>query len=184
MKRRSFMQVAGGGAVVALGGAGFLFARRTKLIALPAEPLEFFTPAEYSIFHAAAEALLTIPAGQPGVDEVKVAQKADRVMARNPVDAQKDFKKLLGLFDNALAGFVLAGNSAPFSRLSIEGRQAVLRKWQFHRLPPMRSGFVALKRLAMSCYYASPETYAGIGYPGPPEVDPSTLPPKVVEAQK
>ena len=30
----------------------------------------------------------------------------------------------------------------------------------------------ALKRLAMSCYYASPETYKGIGYPGPPQIDP------------
>jgi hypothetical protein len=31
-----------------------------------------------------------------------------------------------------------------------------------------RTGFQALKRLSAAVYYGSPETYASVGYPGPP----------------
>lgn len=172
MKRRGFVKVAGGVGLAALGGAGALFARRTKEVPLPQERLRFFTAREYSIFHAVAETVVTPPAKGPGIDEVGVALNADRHLARLDEDARRDFRRLLGLFDNALAGFLLCGTTAPFTQLTPEKRAAYLQKWERHRIGALRSGFVALKRLAASCYYGDPGTYGGVGYPGPPEKDP------------
>ncbi len=169
MRRRGFLKTAGGAGAVLLGGGGFLFLRPTKSVALPAEPLLFFSPREYAIFTAIAEAMIEVPAGVPGVQDAKVAQKADSYMARNVVDAQKDFHALLGLFDNALAGLLLCGTTAPFSQMDHDGRLAYLAKWENHSLPLIRSGFIGLKKLAMSCYYASPEAWPSIHYPGPME---------------
>lgn len=170
MKRRTFAKVAGGGLVGLLGAGGFLFARRTRMVALPPEGLEYFTPAEFSIFTAIAETMVQVPEGQPTVHDLGIAKIADGVMAKNPVDAQKDFKRVLGLLDNALAGFVLTGATAPFSQLPLAGRERVLRIWENHRVGVIRSGFVAMKRLSMSCYYANEQTWRGVGYAGPPEI--------------
>lgn len=166
------MKAAGGGAVVLLGAGGVLFSRTTRMVPLPSEPLTFFTPREYSIFQSVAEAMLDLPQGAPTVDEVGVALRADRMIGAHAEDAQKDFRRLLALFDNALAGFLLCGTIAPFSRLPVEDRRAFLTKWENHRLAVLRSGFVALKRTTMSCYYSHERTWPGIKYPGPPELAP------------
>lgn len=155
-----------------LGGAGLLFSRETRGVPLPDEALEFFTPREYAIFTAIAETVVQPPAGQPTVREIHVALRADRLLATKDEASKKDIKKLLALFDNALAGFLLNGSIAPFSQLDLAGREGFLRTWQNHRLGVLRTGFFVLKRLAATCYYSHPSTHRGIGYPGPPELVP------------
>src|SRR3954466_1218863 len=104
MERRRFLTAIGGGGATLLGGAGFLFLRPTKPVALPTEPLLYFTPREFAIFTAIADALIETPADIPGkphcpsIYEAKLAQKADTYMASNVIDAQNDFHTLLGLF--------------------------------------------------------------------------------------
>lgn len=172
MERRKFIKVSGGIGVAALGGAGVLFVRGTRMVAMPAEPLEYFSPREYSIFHAVANTVVDPGKKGPSIDDMKVAEKADRHLARVDEDAQRDFHRLLALFDNALAGLFLCGTTAPFTQMSPEARLAFLRRWEGHRLGVIRSGFQALKRLSVASYYGNPETHASIGYPGPPEKDP------------
>lgn len=171
MKRRKFLKVGGGIGVAGLAGAGVLFARTTKRVPLPDEPLEYFSEREYSIFHAIAETVVVVPANAPSVERMKVTLLADRHLARLDEDARRDFHRLLGLFDNALAGLLLTGTIAPFTQLSPEGRASMMKKWESHRIGALRSGYQALKRLACACYYGNPETYAAVGYPGPPEKD-------------
>lgn len=172
MKRRKFLKVGGGIGLAALAGAGVLFARGTKRVPLPEEPLQFFSAREYSIFHALAQTVLVLPANAPSVEQMNVALLADRHLARLDADAQRDFHRLLGLFDNALAGLLLTGSTAPFTQLSPAKRAAFLKKWETHRIGALRSGYQALKRLACACYYGNPESYASLGYPGPPDKDP------------
>lgn len=172
MKRRKFLKAGGGIGLAALAGAGALFSRGTKRVALPTEALQFFTEREYSIFHAVAETVLVLPAKAPSADQMKVTLLADRHLARLDEDAQRDFHRLLGLFDNALAGLLLTGTTAPFTQLSPEKRHAFLKKWEMHRIGALRSGYQALKRLACACYYGNRETYAALGYAGPPDKDP------------
>jgi len=141
------------------------------MVALPAEALAFFSPREYAIFHAVAETVIHTGKG-PTIDQVGVTLRADRFLARVDEDAQRDFHRLLALFDNALAGLFLCGTTAPFTQMSPEARHAFLQKWQRHRLGVIRTGFDALKRLAASSYYGDPSTHGALGYPGPPEKDP------------
>lgn len=172
MKRRKFLKVGGGIGLAGLAGAGVLFARGTRKVPLPKEPLQFFSEREYSIFHAIAETMVVVPPNAPSPEQMRVALLADQHVARLHEDQQRDFHRLLALFDNALAGLILTGTTAPFTQLPPEGRIAFLKKWEAHRFGTIRTGFQALKRLAFACYYGNPETYASVGYPGPPEKDP------------
>lgn len=172
VERRKFLKVGGGVGVAGLAGAGVLFARGTKMVPLPAEKLLYFSEREYSIFHAVAETVLVLPEKAPSVEKMQVALHADHHLARLDEDAQRDFHRLLGLFDNALAGLVLTGTTAPFTQLGPEARTAYLEKWARHRLGAIRSGYSALKRLAAASYYGNPETHASLGYNGPPDKDP------------
>lgn len=172
MQRRKFLKFGGGIGLAALGGGGVLFVRGTRLVPLPSEKLQYFSEREYSIFHAVAETVVD-PGKGPSIEQMKVALKADRHLARLDEDAQRDFHRLLGLFDNALAGLFLAGTTAPFTQMNPDARAAFLRKWERHRLGVIRSGFQALKRLSVASYYGNPETHAVLGYPGPPDKDPA-----------
>jgi hypothetical protein len=159
-----------GTAVLAAAGAVPLALRKGAGRPLPpGAELLFFTPTEYGVFAAVADRIVPkIDPGQPTAGEVGVALKADHLLSRADPDTRHDFKQLLGLFDNALASFVLDGRARPFTRLSPDEQDQALRQWRDSRLPLRRSGFQGLERLSLAIYYSDPKTYAGIGYPGPP----------------
>jgi hypothetical protein len=99
---------------------------------------------------------------------VNVAEKADAFLAPLDEASAKDLKQLLMLFDNALFSVVMGGPPRPFTQMSPEEQDRHLRSWATSRLAIRRTGFQALKRLAAAIYFGSPETYASVGYPGPP----------------
>jgi len=107
------------------------------------------------------------PAG-PLPAEVNVAEKADAFLAPLDPGSAKDLKQLLMLFDNALFSVVMGGPPRPFTQMSPDEQDRHLRSWATSRLAIRRTGFQALKRLAAAIYFGSPETYASVGYPGPP----------------
>jgi hypothetical protein len=179
-RRGLLKKTLGGAALLAAAGAVPLALRKTQLRA-PRGPLRFFTPEEYSIFAAIADRVLArgpadIPpelASQeypppPSAADLDVAGRADAFLA--PIDeaSAKDLKQLLALFDNALFSVVTGGPPRPFTRMAPEEQDAHLTRWATSRLAVRRTGFQALKRLAAAIYYASPLTYASVGYPGPP----------------
>jgi hypothetical protein len=159
-----------GSAAIAVAGAVPLALRKGADRPLPpGAKLAFFSPAEYAVFAAVADRIVPkIDPDQPTPEQLGVALKADRLLSRADADTRHDFKQLLGLFDNALASFVLDGRARPFTRLSDEDQDLALRQWRDSRLPLRRSGFQGLERLSLALYYSDPQTYAGIGYPGPP----------------
>jgi hypothetical protein len=77
-------------------------------------------------------------------------------------------KQLLGVFENALAGFVFGGRREPFTRLPPAEQANVLLEWQNSRLLVRRTGHSALRNLVMGGYYSSSLTWKPSGYPGPP----------------
>src|SRR5512138_489542 len=93
-----------GGVLLAAGGAGFLALRGGARVALPADGLLVFTPAQFAVLDAVARRMVRPRAGWPGVDQVRVALAADRIAARVEPSAQKELRQLLGLFENGLAG--------------------------------------------------------------------------------
>jgi hypothetical protein len=180
-RRGLFKKTLGGAVLLAAAGAVPVALQKTRERA-PRKPLRFFTPAEYSVFAAVADRVLATSPLEPGTElgplpsrppaplpaEVQVAEKADAFLAPLDAASAKDLKQLLMLFDNALFSVVMGGPPRPFTAMSPQEQDRHLRSWATSRLAIRRTGFQALKRLAAAVYFGSPETYASVGYPGPP----------------
>jgi len=158
-----------GGALLALGGAGLLATRGTRRVPLPKEPLTVLSADEFAVVHAIAERVLAPRPGAPTVDQLNVGYTVDVILSRAGEDVRKELKQLLGLFENGLAGFLFGGRTKPFTQLAPEAQDDVLREWRDSRLELRRTGYQALRTLVGAAYYSSKDSYAAVGYPGPPE---------------
>ncbi|MFN7130877.1 MAG: gluconate 2-dehydrogenase subunit 3 family protein [Myxococcales bacterium] len=169
-----------GGALLLLGGTGL--ALRPGRPRAPNGPLRFFSAAEYATFAAIAERVIPAAEGWKSAAELRVAEKADALLAEVDPRVGAELKGLLGLFENALAGLLFDLSPAPFTARPEEAQDATLEAWQNSRLALRRSGFKALKNLAIACYYGSPEAWPQVGYRGPPELMlPEALMPPILE---
>jgi hypothetical protein len=162
-----------GGVLLAAGSGAAVALRGTRLGKPPRRKLALLSPEEYAVF--AAVAARVVPgdgAGPdwPSAEAVDCAGKCDELLARVHPEVGAEFRQLLRLFENGLGGLFLSFSPAPFTTLSAAGQDARLLTWRHSRLSLLRSGYLALVRLAHATYYSSPEVYARIGYPGPPEV--------------
>lgn len=168
--RRRFLQTGLiGGALLALGGGGALALRHSRLVPLPPEGLLVLGPAEYAVMDAFARRFAPPREGFPSHDTVRTAFNADRILARAEEGVRKDFKQLLGLFENALAGLLFAGSTKPFTQLDPEDQDRVIADWRDSRLALRRTGFQALRAVTAGAYYGSPLLWPALGYPGPPK---------------
>ncbi len=173
LDRRRFLRrgLVGGGLLVAAAVAPFAF-RSTRLRA-PHAPLRLLSPGEYSVLAAAAARIVPGDGAGPRwptADALDCAGKIDALMAGVHPDAGNDFRRLLRLLESSAFGAVQAGTPRPFTRSAPAEQDARLEAWRTSRLELLRTGYQAVKRLADATYYASPETYALVGYPGPPDV--------------
>jgi hypothetical protein len=172
-RRRLLKRGLFGGALLFLGGALPLALRSTLVRRKPKRPLALLSEDEHAIFAAVAARLAPGDGAGPAwptADALDCAGKVDALMATALPEVGAEFRQLLRLFESALFGLVFAGSPTPFSRLPPAAQDARLEAWRRSRLALLRSGYQALKRLAHATYYSSPEVYALVGYPGPPEV--------------
>jgi Gluconate 2-dehydrogenase subunit 3 len=160
-----------GGLLLAVGGGVFLATRRTRAAAGLGQ-LQVLSPEEATVVLAVANRLVPERVGFPRPLEVGLPRKVDAVVAGLHPGAQKEMRRLLNLFEGALAGFVFEGQLRPFTACSPWEQDDRLRGWAQSRVTLRRSGFRALKKLIYAAYYASPETWPAIGYPGPPLTPP------------
>ncbi len=168
-ERRSFLKRGlVGAALLAAGAGGWLGTRRTRPLAAAGGTLQVFTPEEAAVLLAVADRLVPVRAGVPRPAEVGLVRKMDGVAAMADPATQRDLRRLVGLFESALAGLVLDGQPRLFTGAPPELQDRRLRAWARSRLAVRRTGYRALKRLVYATYYASPETWPAIGYPGPP----------------
>jgi len=155
-----------GGGLLFIGGFTWLGTRGTQRGAPSPKPLSVLTDDEYAVMQAiAARIVAPAPDAPPLGDAVWTV---DQLLAVAPVETQKEVKQLLGLFENALGNLLFGGRATPFTHLDPADQTRVLREWQQSRLLLRRTGYSALKTLALAGYYASPRTWAYMNYPGPP----------------
>lgn len=157
-----------GGALLAVGGAGFLALRSGKRVPLPSEPLQVLDATTYAVVHAIASRMIQPRAGWPTIDDLEVPLTFDRILRGTDPTAQAEVKQLLGLFENALANLAFGGRTRPFTALEPDEQDAVLTEWQKSSLEVRRTGFQAVRTLIMGSYYSSPKCWGAIRYPGPP----------------
>ena len=74
------------------------------------------------------------------------------------------------LFENAAAGLLLDGRTAPFPALDPADQDQVLYRWRDSRLVLRRTAYVALRKLTQAAHYAQPSCWESVGYSGPPEI--------------
>lgn len=168
MTRRGFLGLsAGGAALLALGGVGVALqptVARTSAVALRA-----LTPRQFSVLAAFADRACPGGDGFPTAAEVQVAEKVDGLLATmHPADAAELGQALL-LFDNALVGLLMDGRLATFSAAAPDVQDATIMAWRTSKIATRRQVYKAIRGLVAASYYASPETYAAVGYPGPPD---------------
>jgi gluconate 2-dehydrogenase subunit 3-like protein len=155
-----------GGGLLLLGGAGFLATRGTRRGQPPPRPLSVLSEDEYAVMEAFTARIVAPGPGAPPLDEA--AWNADQILTLVDPSAQKEVKRLLGLFESALGGFLFGLRTRPFTRLDPAEQDEVLREWHHSRLLVRRTGFSALKTLALAGYYSTSRTWAYMSYPGPP----------------
>lgn len=156
-----------GGFVLAAAGAGALFSRKSVEVDLPADGLLVLTPREFAVISALAWRVVPKRDGLPSLESVQVARGCDRILSLVDATALSETKQLLVLLENALPNFLLGRRLKTFSTMSTDDQDAVLREWQTSTLTVRRTGFTALRGLVMAAYFASSDTWAGLGYPGP-----------------
>jgi hypothetical protein len=172
-RRRLLKRGLFGGALLLAGGALPLALRSTLVRRKPARPLRLLSEAEHAVFAAVAARIVPGDGAGPAwptADALDCAGKVDALMAASHPAVAAEFRQLLHLFENGLVGLAVGGSPTPFTRGSPEAQDARLEAWRRSRLALLRSGYQALKRLSQATYYSSPEIYALLGYPGPPEV--------------
>jgi len=160
--RRTFIKTGLLGAA-ALAVAGGLYRLRQ-----PA-PLQPYQP------DAATRAALTaiVPAmlqdALPAADATALAATIERMQAAIaglPLPTQKEVAGLFGLLTLAPTRRLLAG-VPDWAEASPEQVTAFLRSWQQHRFALLQSAYQALHDLIFGAWYADPESWSAIGYPGP-----------------
>lgn len=167
--RRSFLKYGlAGAALLAVGGGTWLATRRTAVAPGLAGPFSVLTPEEATVFLELSERLLPPRPGFPAPMDVDLPRRIDGLLALMPAEAQGELRQLLRLFENGLTGLVLDGQWRPFTASTPEQQDARIRAWQTSRYRVRRTGYRALKKIVYSSYYGARETWAAIGYPGPP----------------
>jgi hypothetical protein len=162
-----------GGALLFIGGGAGLALRGTKPGNPARKPLRLLSAGEYAVLAAIAARVVPGDGAAPAwptAEAADCAGKIDALLARCHPDVGQDFKRLLGLFENGLAGLFIQGSPTPFTRLDPAGQDARLEAWRRSRVTLLRSGYQALVRLVHATYFSTPEVYPVIGYPGPPGV--------------
>ncbi len=135
------------------------------------------TPARAATLRALADTFIPaspMPSGPPPGSALVDLDKLAAAIRAQPLGAQAEFGHLLDLLDKPLTGLTWWGPLRPFQALAPAQRERLLQSWAGSRLPVLRQGFQALRKLCTFLYYGgspadgSPNpAWAALGYPGP-----------------
>jgi hypothetical protein len=158
-----------GGLLLAAGGGSYLFTRKTVPLPGLAQGLRVLSAEEATVLLAIADRLVPEREHFPRPAAVGLTTRIDELVAALPAPTQKELHQLLRLFENALSGLVFEGIYQTFTASPPEAKDRRLAGWAQSRVALRRTGSRALRRLIHMAYYASPEVFPALGYPGPPE---------------
>ena len=157
--RREFLRRGGGGLMLGLGamlpgcGSG---GRGGKGV---------FSDSARTTLYALCERLLPNGEEGPSRGAIGVAEKIEELVSQLGGRSVADFRHLLSLFE--WSPILFEAKPGRFSTLPPESQTEVIQGWATSRLGFRRTGFVAIKRVAMSVYYAQETSWPAIGFPGP-----------------
>jgi hypothetical protein len=166
MQRRSLFKLGfAGAAVLVLAGGGLALWQR----GLAADG--HLTAAGRAVFSALARAILdgSLPADAVAQRTAIDAHllRVDAAIAAFPPAVRSELADLLGLLANAPGRIAFAGLTSDWPNASVADLQAMLESWRFSSLALRQQAYHALRELTNAAYYADPQAWAAMGYPGP-----------------
>ena len=81
-----------------------------------------------------------------------------------------EVRQLLSLLEFPLTRVLLAGILTAWEKENTAAIRSFLKRWQTSRLALFRSGYGALHDLICGAWYANPQSWPRIHYPGPPHL--------------
>jgi hypothetical protein len=168
VSRRTFLRYgAAGGLLLAVAGA-----TRAQDRYRPASGRE--APAvldadDREVLAAIAPAILAGTRGATANVEAVVGS-VDRAVAGLPPHLQAEVRQLLALLASWPGRRWVAGVASPWRDASRAEVEAFLERWRFSGWALQQQAYHALHELVLAAWYARPDAWPEIGYPGPPEV--------------
>lgn len=168
LSRRRLLKTGLVGFVLVSAGSAALLLQKPRLRSDGAD-LHVLDAREASVFAALADRLCpALGAGAPGASALGLVASIDKLLASADPDALQGVKVGILLFDNAFTGALFGERVRPFSQLSADQQDVVIRSWQESRVGFKRTLMRALSSLIMTVYWGDPRTWPRIGYAGPP----------------
>lgn len=99
-----------------------------------------------------------------------VLQALDRSLQAPAPAVQKELRELFNLLEFPVTRRLLAGVWSPWNQASAEEIGAFLERWRNSRFALFNSAYAGLAALIKCAWFGLPESFAGIGYAGPPEI--------------
>ena len=166
VSRRQFLKfgVAGG---LLLAVAGAARGEKDYRAATGADRFGVLTERDGEVIAAIAPALLA-GTGAAGASLGAILGSVDRAVAGLPPHLQAEVKQLLALLASWPGRRLLAGVSAPWPQASEVEVSAFLERWRFSGWALFQQAYHALHELVLAAWYARPDSWPAIGYPGPP----------------
>jgi hypothetical protein len=166
--RRQFLRYGIAGTLL-LTAAGITRGQSTYRPASGQEPLAALSARDREVLAAVAPAILagTPAAGRP---VEAIVGSVDRAVAGLAPHLQHEVGQLLALLASWPGRRWIAGVPSPWPEASREEVTAFLESWRFSRWALLQQGYHALHDLVLAAWYARPDSWPAIGYPGPPEV--------------
>ncbi len=95
----------------------------------------------------------------------------DKAIAGLSLATQREVGELFDLLSFTPTRMIVAGIWSPWPDASPESTGKFLESWRNSRFDLLKSGYAALHDLIFSAWYARPDTWTAINYPGPPKVE-------------
>ena len=100
----------------------------------------------------------------------EVVDAFDRAILGMPPSVQEEIQQLLGLLAMTATRGPLTGLWRPLREAKPEAIAVFLEEWRHSRFDLLKAGYQALNQLTMACWYGLAESWAAIGYSGPPRI--------------
>lgn len=174
LKRRRFLKLGIGAAVVLAAGGGalrWLSSGYGAFVTGAERPIALSTK-EFAIVKCAVRALLPADGPLPSGESLGLAQRIDEELWAASSDLRSDLKAGLQVLEHAT---IMNGYSARFTSLAPDQQREYLAKLLDGRNDTLRQVAGGLRQIVHIFYYARPETWKAIGYDGP--LVPEAVPP-------
>jgi len=171
--RRTFIKTGIAGATLLALAAAFQrpLDRAGKQALVAGNPLDASLA---TVVRAVAPVILqgAFPAGEPqrALARERIARDVATAVSALGAGAQQEVAELFALLAFAPTRIAVAGVATAWDQAGASEIEAFLRSWQHSRVDLLKSGYQALHDLVLGAWYADPQNWGAIGYPGPPSL--------------